>query len=237
LNAPTLSVIIPAYNEAARIGQTLIDLDRYLREHQISSEIIVVDDGSRDDTVKVVQELNLPRLRVVLNECNRGKGFSVRHGFRQSGGRYTLFMDADGATSMEEIGKFIELMPQGYDLLFASRYLKESVLPVPQGRWRNITALVFRKAVRLLFRFPYRDTQCGFKMFSPRAVQTILQHSKEDGFVFDIEFLYWARKANLKIREVAVTWTDQKGSSVGFISGPLKMSWRILSLRIRNLLQ
>jgi len=232
---PLLTIIVPAYNERERIGETLIDLDRYLNERGIDSEILVVDDGSSDDTVKFVEGMGVERLRVIRNGSNRGKGYSVRSGLAASRGEYSVFMDADGSIALDAIGDFLEVMRGGVGMIVASRYLFDSVVPVPLGPWRKFTSVCFRIYVLILFRLGLKDTQCGFKMFNRKLVELISKFAKEDGFIFDVEFCYIARRHGLVITERAVTCTEQAGSKLNLINGPIKMSIDLLRLRFRTL--
>ncbi len=233
---PELSVVIPAYNEASRIGPTLVAFDRYFRERALDAEIIVVDDGSVDGTSEMVKKPEFSSLRVVINDRNRGKGFSVRRGLSEACGGLRLLADADGSTPVNEIAKFIRHLDEGADIVIASRAKKDSVLPVRQSFVRRFMGFVFRNMVRLMFLFPYADTQCGFKMFTAGAVQKILPHCQEDGFVFDVEMLYWARRMGLNVHEVGVTWSDCAGSKVTIMKGPVIMFLRLLRLRMRTIM-
>lgn len=232
----TLSIIIPAYNESQRIGKTLLKLKAYLASHSIPAEIIVVDDGSSDDAVRVVNTLNIPALRIVSNSTNRGKGYSVRHGFRVANGESVLFMDADGSTSLDEIDKFLNLMRDGYDVLIGSRYSYGSNITIRQPIFRRFVGIVSRNLIRFLFNFPYSDTQCGFKMFSRSAVNELLPYMHENGFIFDVEILYWARRLKMKALEVGVTWENDEESKITFLKGPVHMMWKLLSFRLRILI-
>jgi len=234
-DAPLLTIVIPAYNEARRIGSTLEALDKYLCDGGIDSEILVVDDGSTDGTADLVRRMGIPRLRVLENGSNRGKGYSVRHGLKEARGEYALFMDADGATALDAVGDFLEVARSGADMVVSSRYLPDSVLPVPQGPWRRLTAWCFRMYTAALFHLGLRDTQCGFKMMNRRALEIIPRLAREDGFIFDVEYCHIAKRHGLKTVERAVTWTDQAGSKLNLINGPVKMSIGLLGLRLRTL--
>ncbi|MBN1282485.1 MAG: glycosyltransferase family 2 protein [Proteobacteria bacterium] len=229
--------MIPAYNEESRIGPAMAALRDYLEAAKIDAEIIVVDDGSRDDTAAVAMASGIPGLAVLKNKRNRGKGYTVRRGLAAARGECVLFMDADGPISLEAVNRFMDVMRQGYDMVISSRYLPASVLPVPQGPYRRFASTAFRLYTSMLFWLPFSDTQCGFKMFSRRALGLILPHAREDGFIFDVELLHLAKRAGLRIGEEPVTWTDHAGSKVGLFNGPIKMALDLMRLRLRTALR
>ena len=233
-----LSIVIPAYNEADRITDTLRTLGRFLSQRDLSYEIILVDDGSSDNTAEIASSIGIPNMRVAAYKPNRGKGYAVRFGLSQATGDYSLFMDADGSTDISCIIKFLNIISNSddYDIIIGSRATKDAELPVKQGLWRRSTGIIFRNIVRILFLFPYADTQCGFKIFSSRALGCILPKCKENGFIFDIEMLYYARKAGLRVLESGVKWTNDDDSRVTLTNGPLKMSLDILKLRLKTLI-
>ncbi len=237
MNNIQLSIIIPVYNETNRIEKTLIHLSEHLKKLNISYEIIIVNDGSTDNTCAIITSLNLDNTSILHNERNSGKGYSVRNGLKHAKGSNILFMDADGSTDICAIKLFLSYMNKGYDLLIASRYLPDSIIPIPQSKWRIFTAKVFRKLIKLLFNFPLSDTQCGFKMFSKSCLATILPYLQENGFVFDIEIIYYAYLFKQQVKELPVTWTDDPESKVTFLKGPVKMTLRIINFRIQTLIR
>jgi len=211
-----LSVIIPAYNEAARLPAFLASVQQWCRTHQPSFEVIVVDDGSSDDTAALALA---GAARVIRHEANAGKGAAVRTGMRNAMGRLRLFADADGATAMSELPA---LMAAGGDIAIASREgrdkkVQASALRRFLGRW-------FNRAVRMGAVKGIRDTQCGFKLFATRDAQRLFEIAQEDGFAFDVELLLLAQRKGLSIREVFVNWTEIPGSKVRL----LRDGWRML---------
>jgi dolichyl-phosphate beta-glucosyltransferase len=232
-----LSIVIPAYNEAGRITDTLRTLGRFLNQRELDYEIIIVDDGSTDNTAEIASSVDIPNMRVTAYKPNRGKGYAVRLGLSEATGDYALFMDADGSTDISCIVKFLNIISSSddYDVIIGSRATSDADLPVRQGIWRRATGMIFRNVVRTLFFFPYADTQCGFKMFSAQALSCILPKCRENGFIFDIEMLYHASKSRLRVLESGVKWTNDDDSRVTLANGPLKMSLDILKFRLKTL--
>lgn len=213
-----LSVVIPAFNEAARLPVFLDSVLAYCREHCPASEIIVVDDGSSDDTARLAAR---PGVRVISHLRNAGKGAAVRTGMLAARGRLRLFADADGATAMGELASLREAVEQGADIAIASREgagkrVEASALRRFLGRW-------FNRAVRMGSVKGIRDTQCGFKLFATPAAQALFCVAQEDGFAFDVELLLVAQRRGLKIAEVPVNWTEMPGSKVSLLRDGMRM--------------
>jgi dolichyl-phosphate beta-glucosyltransferase len=216
---PALSVVIPAYNEAKRLPRTLDLVTAYLREREPSFEVLVVDDGSSDGTAGCVGALADPRVMVVRNDTNRGKGYSVRRGMLQVGGARRLMTDADLSTPIEELARFQSHVDEGYDVVIASRALSGANIEVRQPWYRENMGRVFNLLVQLLVLPGLRDTQCGFKLFTARAAELAFAGAKQDGFSFDVESLFLARRAGLRILEVPVTWRNDAATHVGLGRG------------------
>ncbi len=232
----TLSVIVPAYNEAGRIGTSLAELHEHLTSMDISYEIIVVDDGSQDATRDIVRNLNLPDLKLIENGRNRGKGYAVRNGLGAAAGEYAIFTDADNSAAPDQIELFLKKISEGYDMVIATRYTQSMELSSDRSRWRGLMGNTFRRIVRLLFGLPFIDTQCGFKMLNRRAIELALGTCKEDGFIFDVELLYNAAKEKLSVSEQLLRWSHKEGSKITTLNGPIKMTLDLLRLRIRTAL-
>jgi dolichyl-phosphate beta-glucosyltransferase len=223
----TLTVVIPAYNEEQRLPPTLDRAAEYLSSAGFSqAEIVVVDDGSSDHTVEITKaaaaRLERPglSLRVVSNPGNRGKGYSVRHGMRESQGDWVLFSDADLSAPIEELDKLWEAVAtQGYDVAIGSRALDRSLIGERQPLFREVSGRVFNLAVRIVARLPFADTQCGFKLFSRAATDLVASKQLVERFGFDVEQLYLARHFGFKIAEVPVRWNDVEGTKVSTLSG------------------
>ena len=216
MSAPLLSVVIPAYNEGRRLPPTLEKIQRHLagRAH----EIVVVDDGSEDDTAARAAAAGVTVLR---NEGNRGKGYSVRRGMLQARGDRRLMTDADLSTPIEELDRLMAKMDEGYDVVIASRALPESNIEVRQPWYRENTGRLFNLFVRALAVPGVKDTQCGFKLFSAAAARDVFSAARVDGFSFDVEALFLARKKGYRIAEVPVLWRNDAASRVSLLRGAL----------------
>ncbi len=211
-----LSVIIPAYNEQDRIAGTLKSVKNYLEKQDYDYEVIVVDDGSKDNTRKVVRESDGFRLN--KERRNRGKGYSVKEGMLMAGGDYRLFMDADNATKITEIKKFWPWFKKGYDVVVGSRDMKGSKVAVSQAWHKELAGKAGNVLIQIVAVWGIHDTQCGFKVYSKKATEAIFPKQKLTGFGFDIEDLALAKKRSLKIKEVPITWHNAEGSKVSLKS-------------------
>jgi glycosyltransferase involved in cell wall biosynthesis len=236
-DAPYLSVIIPCYNEARRLPATLIDIDRYLSQTSFAYEILVVDDGSSDTTANIVEAMQsaIANLRVLRDVVNRGKGAAVRRGMLEARGTIRLFTDADNATSMDEFAKLQPYFEEGYEVVFASRAMPDSILDPPQPWYRQLAGRIGNLLFVRLINLPnVHDSQCGFKAFTARAAHDIFGRAKIDRFGFDIEALALARALKLRSKEVGVLWRDKPGSvflTFG-LRGYLQIWWENLRIRL-----
>ena len=221
----SLSIIIPAYNEARRIGKTLHEIFAYLNEQRGESEVIVVDDGSRDETVGVSEEVfaaarGRVEASVIRVEPNRGKGHAVRTGLLAARAPVALFSDADLSTPITETPKLVAPIRTGqYDVAFGSRALDRALIGVHQPWTREQSGRVFNLVMRLATGLPYWDTQCGFKAFRTDVCRPVFEGALIDRFGFDVELLYIAHKSGLRLLERAVRWNDVEGSKVGLMTG------------------
>ncbi|CAN5711931.1 glycosyltransferase family 2 protein [soil metagenome] len=209
-----LSIVVPAYNEEVRILPTIGAIASYVSDLGIAWELIVADDGSKDQTVELIQEQKFANLRVLKAPKNAGKGNAVHRGMLAARGRYILFADADNATPIEEISKLLEkLQRDGYDVAIGSR----AAAGAEEGHksfLRHLLSWGLRWIVHNIFRIGVRDTQCGFKMYTREAAQRLHQAQTIMGFSFDLEILYLASKWGYRIAEVPVAWIDAPGSKV-----------------------
>jgi dolichyl-phosphate beta-glucosyltransferase len=210
---PTLSVVIPAYNEEARIGPTLAAVTAWLDAEREDYEVIVVDDGSRDATARVVEQQASPRLRLLRLPENRGKGAAVRAGVLASTGDQVLFSDADLATPISELPKLRERLEHGYAVAIGSRGLPGADIRVRQHPVREMMGRTFNVIVRAFLIGGIRDTQCGFKLFRGPVARELFAESRVDGFAFDVEVLLLARRHH-RIAEVPVVWRHVEQSKV-----------------------
>lgn len=234
---PEISVIIPAYNERERLPQTLEHVSHYLRSLPYASEIIVVDDGSRDGTEQVVIELakTIPNLFLVSNDRNHGKGFSVRHGMLEARGRIALFTDADLSAPIEESQKLFAALETA-DVAIGSRALNRRLIEIHQSRWRELAGILFNLIVRLLTGLPFEDTQCGFKAFAMPESRIIFEQQRIEDFGFDPEILFLARRHGLRIVEVPVRWSHDPRTKVHVLRDSAKMFLDLLLILWNDLL-
>lgn len=234
-----LSVVIPAYNEENRLPKTLKSIAEYLPRQQYAWEIIVVSDGSKDGTARVVREAQerIPNLQLIDNKENHGKGYVVRQGLLAARGAWRLFTDADNSTSIDQVEKMLPWRNQGYDIVIGSRDVKGAVLNPPQPWIRQMVLGEGFKLLRkiLVGMWDLQDTQCGFKGFSARAVEDIFPRLHIDRWAFDVEILAVAKKLGYKIKEIPIVWMNDPKSKVK-ISGMIKMLLEILQIRL-NLLR
>jgi dolichyl-phosphate beta-glucosyltransferase len=233
---PEFSLVIPAFNEADRIGKTLRESLGYLETTSPGSELIVVNDGSTDATSEVVREVFARpasiATRLLEHFPNRGKGAAVREGLLAAMKPIGLFSDADLSTPIEEAPKLIAPIAAGeLDVAFGSRALDRSLIGLRQPWRREQGGRVFNLIVRLATGLPFWDTQCGFKAFRLDVFRPILKGAKTDGFGFDVELLYLARKANLRMKEIPVRWNHNEGSKVSFARDSVRMLREIAALR------
>lgn len=233
LRVMELSVIIPAYNEENRIKRTLEYTSSFLDTRGYDYEIIVVDDGSKDNTRDVVESLNNNRIKLTNKRENKGKGYSVKQGMLLADKSHILFMDADNSTKIDEIANFWKHTNQ-YDILIGSRNLNESKIPIKQPFIRSTLGKIFPLFVRLFVIRGVKDTQCGFKFFTRDSAQKILRYQKSQGFAFDVELLFLAKKFGYDIKEMPITWHNDEDSKVKFLT-PLKMLMSLFKIRLNNL--
>ena len=234
---PPFSVVIPCFNEAARIGETLLLTLDYLAADAPESELIVVNDGSTDATGAIARErLKFAKIatRLLENFPNRGKGAAVRAGLLAARKPIGLFFDADLSTPLGETPKLIEPIANGdIDVGFGSRALDRKLIGIRQPWRREYAGRVFNLLVRCATGLPFWDTQCGFKAFRLDVCRPILEAARVDGFAFDVELLYLARRAGLRIREIPVRWNHAEGSKVRFFHDSLGMLREVIALRVR----
>jgi dolichyl-phosphate beta-glucosyltransferase len=219
MSAPRLSVVIPAYNEAARLPRTLERLNAYLGRRRTSYEIVVVDDGSSDGTADRARAAGGPFLTLLGHERNRGKGHAVRRGMLAAGGERRLMTDADLSTPIEDLPRLEAALDRGDDIAIGSRAIPGANVEVRQPFYRETMGRIFNHLVRLIALPGLYDTQCGFKLFSAAAAEAAFGPALLDGFSFDVEALYVARRRGLRIAEIPVTWRNDAASRVGFIRG------------------
>jgi len=232
MSEPYLSVVIPAYNEGGRIESTLEQVRRYASSQPFPVELIVVDDGSTDHTLKVVAQF--PEVRVVRNDRNRGKGFTVRHGVLEARGQFILFSDADLSSPIEEAGKLLAAIEAEHaDAAIGSRALQRELIGVRQPFYRDFAGRAFNLLVRLLTGLRLRDTQCGFKLFRRDTTRRAFELQRVAGFGFDPELLFLIERLGGKLVEVPVRWNDNPATKVRFLRDAPRMFLDLLALRWR----
>jgi len=216
-----ISVVIPAYNEADRIVHTLRQTLTYLGKQTYPSEILVVSDGSTDNTQTVVEAFQSSghvNLRVLAYSPNRGKGYAVRYGMLRARGEQVLFMDADYSVPIEEIEKGLALLTQGYDIAIASRALSGSVIEAHQNLMRELSARIYTLVQTLYLGIRYKDTQCGFKLFNQQVVKRLFESQKLDSVIFDPEILWLAHRQGYRVAEFPVQWHHVGDSRIQYDS-------------------
>jgi len=234
----SISIIIPAYNEEKRLPATLEAVRSYLdRSRWEFDEIVVVDDGSRDATAEVARRAGA---RVLSNPGNRGKGYSVRHGMLDAKGEWALFTDADLSAPIDDLERlWTAAEREQAQVAFGSRAIDRSLVGVHQPRFREAMGRLFNLVMRLVTGLPFRDTQCGFKLFAASAAREIFGRQRLEGFGFDVEVLFIARRLGFRTLEVAVRWNDVAGTKVSMLRGmaayldPVKVRWNDLTGKYR----
>lgn len=220
MEQPYLSVIVPAYKEGDRIGRNLLEIDKYLKGKNYTYEIIVIVDGSDDNTAEVARNysLQVPHLRVIDNPENHGKGYVVRQGLLEAQGKWRLFLDADGSTSITHLDSFAEQFDAGYDVIMGSRDIEGAFIQVHQPKYREIMGDMGNWLIRIVLGlWSYPDTQCGFKILSDTAAQEVASRMRVDRFGFDFELIILALKLGFKVKQMPVRWMNEEGSTVSLL--------------------
>jgi glycosyltransferase involved in cell wall biosynthesis len=230
--APGLSIIIPSYNEELRLTATLDKIANYIQASRRSTEVIVVDDGSKDRTAEVAVSFRdkIANLRVLANGVNRGKGFSVRHGSLEAQGDIILFTDADLSAPIEEAEKLLAAL-QDHDVAIGSRAVDRSLIEVHESVFREFAGIVFNTIVRVILRLPFVDTQCGFKAFRRGPSRIIFEQQTIERFGFDPELLYLARHHGLSTVEVPVRWAHSPATKVSMMRDSVQMFLDVFLIR------
>jgi dolichyl-phosphate beta-glucosyltransferase len=233
----TYSIVIPAYNEGARLGVTLEKVLGYVRAQGWNAEVIVVNDGSRDNTAELVRGFaeKDSRLRLVENPGNRGKGYSVRSGMLNALGEVVVFSDADLSSPIEEMPKLLEALSGGADIAIGSRWLRAELQTQRQSVHRQLFGRVFNLLLRIILGLKFKDTQCGFKAFTRQAAQTILPLQRIERWGFDPEILFLARKFGFRVEEVAVLWGHSGDTRIHPVIDGARMFWELVRIRWNDL--
>jgi glycosyltransferase involved in cell wall biosynthesis len=233
---PELSIIIPSFNEELRLPATLDKIANYIQASGRNTEVIVVDDGSRDRTAEVAESYlgKIANLRVLANGVNRGKGFSVRHGSLEAQGEIILFTDADLSAPIEEADKLLAAM-KNHDVAIGSRAVDRSLIEVHESLFREFAGIVFNTIVRVILRLPFVDTQCGFKAFRRGPSRIIFEQQTIERFGFDPELLYLARHHGLSTVEVPVRWSHSPATKVSMLRDSVQMFLDVFLIRWNSL--
>jgi dolichyl-phosphate beta-glucosyltransferase len=234
--AVEISIIIPAFEEEDRLGETVRTILRYVAADDLSAEIIIVDDGSADRTAAVGEAAcaEFPEIpaKVIRYVENRGKGFAVKTGLLAAEGNIALFSDADLSTPIEEMHKLIEPIKTGeYDVTFGSRALDRTLIGTHQPWRREQGGKVFNLVVRMMTGLPFWDTQCGFKAFRMSKFRPLLELMTIDRFGFDVEFLYVAHVRGLRLKEIPVRWNNDDRSKVNVLRDSVRMFDEVRQIR------
>ena len=233
MSQPRYSIIIPAYNESARIEQTLERVLDCIAGHGWDAEVLVVDDGSRDGTSAIVKRWmeSHSNLKLIQNPGNRGKGYSVRNGMLQAAGDIVMFTDADLSAPMDEAERLFAAIEEGVDVAIGSRWLDRGRQTIHQPLYRQFFGRCFNWVTRAVMHLPYADTQCGFKAFRRPVAQVMFRLQRIERWGFDPELLFIARKLGYSVREVAVTWGHDERSRISYLKDGLKMLEDIAYIR------
>ena len=219
---PYLSVIIPSYRDADRIGKNLLEIESFLSSKKYTYEILVVTDGSPDSTPEVARSFadKVKHLRVIENRENHGKGYVVRQGLLEAKGDYRVFLDADGSTSITHLDSFLPEFEKGFEVVIGSRKIKGAFVQIHQPKYREIMGEMGNWLIRIVLGlWSYPDTQCGFKMMTARAAEAVGTRMVVDRFGFDFEWIILAKKMGFKVEQMPVRWLNEEGSSVS-LTGP-----------------
>src|SRR5437660_12850188 len=227
------SIVIPAYNEGQRLAASLEKIIAHASREGWSTEILVVNDGSRDATAELVRSFasQHPEVQLLENPGNRGKGYSVRHGMLKAQGELLLFTDADLSSPIAEAGKLFQAIEDGADLAMGSRWLNSALQTERQPLLRQLYGRLFNLLLRVVLGLDYRDTQCGFKAFNRAAAKAIFPLQRIERWGFDPEILFLAGKFGFRVREVPVAWAHSEGTRISPLTDGTRMFLEMLRIR------
>jgi dolichyl-phosphate beta-glucosyltransferase len=238
---PYLSVVIPAYKEKERIGSNLLEIEKFLNARNFDYEVIVVVDGSPDNTAEIARNYSsqVKNLRVIDNKENHGKGYAVKQGLLETKGKFVVFLDADGSTSITHVEKFLPELENGFDVVIGSRKIDGAFIQVHQPKYREFMGEGGNWLIRIVLGlWSYPDTQCGFKMLTGEAAHAVASRMVVDRFGFDFELIILAHKLGFKVKQMPVRWLNEEGSTVS-LTGPngfiqvlidlFKTKWRLMT--------
>src|SRR6516162_10708878 len=233
MTSPTHSLILPAYNESERLSESLPKVLEYVREREFAAEIIVVNDGSTDKTAEVVRQFAVNNSMIVLleNPGNRGKGYSVRNGMLHARAEVALFTDADLSSPITEADKLFGALSAGADVAIGSRWLQRELQTERQPLMRQLYGRLFNLGLRVVLGLRYKDTQCGFKAFNRRAIDTVFTRQRIERWGFDPELLFLADNFKLKTAEIPVEWAHDHRSKIHPVRDGIRMGMEVLKIR------
>ena len=233
MSQPTHTIVIPAYNESERLKESIPRVLEYVNSRDLDAEVIVVNDGSTDDTATIVRQYAAadPRVVLVENPGNRGKGYSVRNGMLNARGAAALFTDADLSSPITEADKLFRALAEGADVAIGSRWLQRELQTERQPLLRQLYGRLFNVGLRIVLGLNYKDTQCGFKAFNRRAIDTVFTRQQVERWGFDPELLYLADTFRLKTVEVPVEWAHDHRSKISPLRDGLRMGMEVLKIR------
>jgi glycosyltransferase involved in cell wall biosynthesis len=229
---PTISIVVPAFNESRRLGASLHQVSDFVGTSPISFEVIVVDDGSTDETADIVRRFEKNGIRLIANGVNRGKGYSVRAGVLNAAGTYVLFTDADLSTPIEEVNTLYEIARRDdFDIVIGSRALDRRYIERHQSRFREVGGIAFNRMVRIILGLDVYDTQCGFKLFHRDRTRPIFEQLTTERFGFDPEVLFLAARRGLRVKEVSVRWRHSDETKVRIFREGARMLADLVRIR------
>ncbi len=233
---PAISIVVPAFEEQTRLGDSIKQILAYIEREKLSAELIVVDDGSKDDTAKIAEAVTFEfpdlQTKVIRYEENRGKGFAVKTGLIAAAADIAVFSDADLSTPIEEMPKLVKPIQTGdYDVTFGSRALDRSLIGTHQPWRREQGGKVMNLIIRTMSGLPFADTQCGFKAFNMKTFRPLLEKMTIDRFGFDVEFLFVAAHHKLRLKEIPVRWNNVEGSKVSVLRDTRRMITELSQIR------
>jgi len=233
MSSPTYSIVIPAYNEDERIAVSIPKVQDYVHKRGLDAEIIIVNDGSSDNTADVVRGFAAsdPTILLVENPGNRGKGYSVRNGMLHARGTVALFTDADLSSPITEADKLFSELTKGFDIAIGSRWLQRELQTERQPWYRQLYGRLFNLGLRIVLGLDFKDTQCGFKAFGREAIDGIFTRQQIERWGFDPELLFLAQKFRFKTAEVAVEWAHDHRSKINPLRDGLRMAAEVLKIR------
>lgn len=235
MEKPKLSIVIPAYNEAKKIRNTFSRLNSFFSQKDYLMEYVFVEDGSQDETMEILKAMAKERrdIKLLVNEKNMGKGYSLKRGVLSATGDYILFMDADMSTPLTAFNNFEKYLGD-YDIIMGSRWREESNIKIPQPLYRRMLAHIFYAIVRAFYLKDITDTNCGFKCYRKDVAHDIFSKQLLRGWGFDVELLYIAQKRNYRIMEVPVVWAHGKDSKVNMLTVPILTLIELARIKIND---